>query len=405
MLNQLAVRLNFTSRFNKYFICSMLFILTNLGCFGQFQKDIAIEKARDYLISEKISDAIIAYSLPVKISSDPSLISEYAYALALGGFYDAALIQLDRLWSIDQTSADVNYFSAQIFALMGYNELASEFWKESATSRKPVWIAASKLSILLQKNKRKYPVSAILNQEEIKANFKRANELASDDSYFQALALFQEIVNQYPNEFLPYVGFSITLEKIGALEKSVQILKKGISSIPDDAEHKEIRQILEQRTVTIKQKIKPLPESTTLQLHQIKMPEVNGFQMMAYAGGMLASSYSNLSLRYGYFVSGESNISADFGLSKTKTSGSSSNLGFSYYSRKNIFVAGVGLQATFRDGTSALYYKISVGLSFMNKKRSASYDIFIDGNKGFNKIAPTIINLSIGRSIYFGKRK
>jgi len=116
----------------------MLFILTNLGCFGQFQKDIAIEKARDFIISEKINDAIIAYSLPAKNSSDPSLISEYAYALALGGFYDVALIQLGRLWSIDQTSADVNYFSAQIFALMGYNELASEFWKESATSRKPV---------------------------------------------------------------------------------------------------------------------------------------------------------------------------------------------------------------------------------------------------------------------------
>jgi len=120
---------------------------------------------------------------------------------------------------------------------------------------------------------------------------------------------------------------------------------------------------------------------------------------------MLTSSYSNLSLRYGYFVSGESNISINFGWSKTKTSGSSSNLGFSYYYRKNIFVGGVGFQATFQDGTSALYYKVSAGLSFMNKKHTASYDIFIDSNKGFNEAAPTIINLSIGRSIYFGKRK
>lgn len=404
MLNQLAVRLNFTSRFNKYFICSMLFILTNLGCFGQFQKDIAIEKARDYLISGKINDAIIAYSLPAKISSDPSLISEYAYALALGGFYDAALIQLDRLWSIDQTSADVNYFSAQIFALMGYNELASEFWKESATSRKPVWIAASKSSILLQKYKRKYPVSGILNQEELKANFKRANELASDNSYFQALALFQEIINQYPNEFLPYVGFSITLEKIGALEKSVQILEKGISRIPDDTEHKEIKQILEQRSVSIKQKMKPLPENTILQLHQIKMPEVNGFQMMAYAGGMVTPSYTNFNCRFGYFVSGKSNASADIGLTTT-SGGSSTNLGFSMYSREKIFVFGTGLQATFRDGASTLYAKISVGLSLMNKKRTASYDIFLDGNTGLNKGAPTIINMSVGRSLYFGKRK
>ena len=404
MYNQQVIERIFSSRLFKYlFCCISLMIVTNLSCSAQSSRITYNLKSRDALISGEINSAIISYSLAAKNSKDPYLISEYAYSLALGGFYEAALIQLDRLWSIEQESTDVNFLTSQVFLLSGQSEIAEVFWKESQKNNIPEWIS-SKSDIFLQDFKRKLPAPVSATQEEVIANFKLANDLASRDLFFQSLALFQKTIDQCPNEFLPYIGLSLTLQKIGANEKSLQILAKGISVIPDDTEHKEIKQILEKRKLSISQSIYKSPESSLLPLHKMKENEILSSSMMAYLGGMVAPSYSNFNGRFGYYVSGKSNASIDLGV--TKTAGSSySNLGFSMYSRKETFVFGTGLQAVFRDGISSFYAKISIGLSFLNKKKTASFDVFLDGNAGLNKGAPTLINMSIGRSVYFGKRR
>jgi hypothetical protein len=41
----------------------------------------------------------------------------------------------------------------------------------------------------------------------------------------------------------------------------------------------------------------------------------------------------------------------------------------------------------------------------MNKKGTASFDIFLDGKVPLKKGYSTLMGLSIGRSFYFGKRK
>lgn len=403
MVNQLTFRADFLFRFYKSISCGLLFSLISISCFGQLTKNTLPEKSRAYLLSGKIDEAIVAYASPAKNSTDPVWIAEYAYALALGGIYDAALIQLDRLWSIGQVPADVHYFSAQIFALMGHVRLAGEFWKESAQNRTPFWIA-SKSQALLQQYGRKSPAVVPMNHEELKAKFKRANELASQNSFFQAIVLFQEITDQYPDEYLPYVGFSITLEKIGALEASVHALEKGISLIGSDAEQQQIRQFMVNRLVSTSQKSKVTSGDTALKMQPMNLPEDKGPQMMAYIGGMSTSAATHLNGRFGYFISGKSNTAIDVGMTKT-SAGSSSNFGLSMYSREKIFVMGYGVQATISEGTSAFYAKLSVGLSLMNKKRTASYDIFLDGNMGLAKGAIKTFNMSVGRSMYFGKRK
>jgi hypothetical protein len=94
----------------------------------------------------------------------------------------------------------------------------------------------------------------------------------------------------------------------------------------------------------------------------------------------------------------------DFGM--TSASGATyANLGFSVYDRQGIFVLGVGMTGSFGEGSSVLYSKISVGPSFMNKKGTASFDIFLDGKVPLKKGYSTLMGLSIGRSFYFGKRK
>ncbi len=362
------------------------------------------EKARNLILTENINNAIAAYAdLIAKDSTNAVLLAEDAYALALAGVYDAALMRLDRSWSIGDNSSDVNYLTGQVFALMGYDDITNEIWKTSAKYKVPAWIA-SKSEILLQKYKVKFQIAAISNREELISKFKYANELASKNLYFQSIALFHKIIMLYPNEYLPYVGYSITLEKTGALEKSAQAIEKAISLIGDKAEDGGKKQFLTQRLGSIKQKITFIPLDAMPGLYQMKELDPKTPQMLAYAGGMLSSSSTSINGRLGYFISGSSNASVDFGI--MNSSGSSfSNIGLSVYNRKNNYVAGTGILLSSGGGNTALSIKLSVGFSKMNKAQTTSYDIFLDVNKGLATGSLTTFGLSIGTSFYFGKRK
>lgn len=364
----------------------------------------SITKARNFLLTENIYEAIAAYGKLIKTDfTNPALLAEDAYALALGGIYDAALVRLDLCRSLGASSPEINYFTSQVFALMGYNDLASEFWKASAENKAPVWISA-KSSLLLQKYRSKLPVTTTKTREQLIANFKHANELASQTQYFQSIALFHDIVNIYPNEYLPYVGYSITLEKTGALEKSAQTIEKAISLIGNTSEDNVKKQLLEKRLATIKQNMNLLTPYTMPEMPVIKAPDAARPQMMAYAGGMFAPNTTNFNGRIGYFISGTSNASLDFGVWKNAEY-SSSNVGMSIYNRQKSLVSGAGFLMNSANGNSAFSLKLSVGFSKMNKARTTSFDIFLDMNKGLKKDALTTFCFSIGTSKYFGKRK
>jgi len=355
------------------------------------------EKARNFILTENINDAIASYAqLIAKDSNNTMFLAEDAYALALGGIYDAALTRLDRIWYIGANSPDVNYFTAQVFALMRYDDLASEFWKASENG--PAWISP-KSAILLKKFKRKLPKSIKINREEIIANFKHANELASQSLNFQSIALFHEIINYYPGEYLPYIGYSTTLEKTGALEKSAQSIETAISLIGNNTEDQAKKQLLEKRLLTIKQKIASLPLGTMPLFPQRKvMGDGSGPQWMIYGGGEASPSSSSLNGRIGYYISNSNNVSFDIGKMNR-----SLELGVSMYSRKRSFVYGTGIMMSTGDGSTNLYLKLSLGFSKMNHKQTSSIDIFQDIDVGLGSAA--MFSWSVGKSFYFGKRK
>ncbi len=365
----------------------------------------SIDKARNYILTENINEAIAAYGKLIKTNvTDPVLLAEDAYSLALAGIYDAALMRLDRCRSLGAISPEINFFTSQVFALMGYNDLANEYWKATDINKAPGWIF-SKSVVLLQKYKCKSPVSSTKSRDELIANFKHANELASQNQYFQSVALFHDIVSIYPNEYLPYVGYSITLEKTGAFEKSAQTIEKAISLIGTSAEDQSKKQLLEKRLATIRQNMTLLPSPYSAPaIKAPKIQDVASPQMMAYAGGMMAPSYLSMNGRIGYFISESSNASFDVGILKNAEY-SSTNLGLSVYNQKNGFVSGAGLLLSAANGTTTFALKISVGYSKMNKNRSSSFNIFLDVNRTLAKESYTTASLSIGRSFYFGKRK
>lgn len=362
----------------------------------------SVDQARNFILNENINGGIAAYAKLISSEvNNPLLLAEDAYALALGGIYDAALMRLDLCRNMGAMSPEISFFTAQVFALMGYNDLANEYWKDSDINKAPSWIFSTS-GTLLQKYKCKSPVSKTKSREALISNFKHANELAAQNLYFQSIALFHDIVNTYPNEYLPYVGYSITLEKTGAFEKSAESVEKAISLIGNTADANVKKQLLEKRLATIRQNMTLLPSPYTTPVKPMT-EQYDRPQMMAYAGGMVAPSLINLNGRIGYFVSGASNAALDFSVMRMD-SVSSSNVGLSIYSMKNGFVSGAGIMMNSGSGMTNFSFKLSVGYSKMNKSRTSSIDIFLDMNKGLKKDSLTTAIMSIGTSFYFGKR-
>jgi len=361
------------------------------------------DAARTFLISEDFDRAVSEYALLLKKDPTDAVVnSEYAYALALNGIYDAALARLDKVWNNNSNNREVNYFTSQVFALMGYDALATEFRNRIAEKETPVWISSA-APLLLEKYSDRSPGNDLSGGVDIVTFFRRANRLTAQDYNLMAIASFEAIVTEYPGEYLPYLGYSIALEKAGIYSKSIQALEQAMTLVRDKPEQTEAQKMIEQRLVQVRSNAKVPVKSVTTDPTNLK-PAAGGKRMLAYAGGMFSSSYISINGRFGTFISDSGSLSADIGLAKSGES-TSLNLGIMNFYRRKVFVAGYGLNAGLGSQGLTLYFKISVGLSFMNKARSSSWDIFLDGQQ---PIAPsgstTTMGMSVGRSIYFGTR-
>jgi tetratricopeptide (TPR) repeat protein len=364
----------------------------------------ALDAARALVIARDFGRAVSAYAVLVrKDSSNVLLNAEYAYALALNGIYDGAMARLDRIWRPGANTPVVDFFTSQVFALMGYETLAVEVGKKIEAGSVPDWIA-SDASDLLMKYSDRNPSDNMTEGGDVVTDFRRANRLAAQNYNLMAVAMFEGIITAYPGEYLPYVGSSIALEKAGLDEQAVAAVEKALAILGDGPENQETRQVLQNRLTEMKMRTVSGGRNAVPAAAAKKGSETSGRRMLAYAGGMISPSYLSLNGRFGTFISGSGSLSADLGI--TRSGGAMSlNLGAMNYFRQRIFAGGYGLNLGFGGGSTAVNVKVSVGLSIMNKNSRASWDIFLDGQQPLvPKGATTTVGLSIGRSIYFGSR-
>lgn len=364
----------------------------------------SLDAARASVISEDFSKAVSAYATLVqKDPANVSLNAEYAYALALSGIYDAALARLDRIWLANSGSPEVNFFASQVFALMGYEMLAVEFGKKIEAGSVPAWISSAAFE-LLEKYSDRMPGDNLSEAGDVVTDFQRANRLTAQNYNLLSVAMFEGIITSYPDEYLPYVGSSIALEKAGLNEKSTEAMEQALARIGDKPENQEARQALEGRLTEIKGKSGTGTKSGNTSLSASASPDSKGRRMLAYGGGMFSTSYLSLTGRFGTFISGAGSISADLGV--TSSGGATSlSIGAMNFFRSKIFAGGYGAGLGFGGGSTTFSIKISVGLSIMNKENNASWDIFLDGQQPVSpKGSATRVGFSIGRSVYFGSR-
>jgi tetratricopeptide (TPR) repeat protein len=362
------------------------------------------EAARSYILAEDFSKAVSAYAALVrKDSSNVLLNAEYAYALSLNGLYDAALSRLDRIWKPEANTPVVSFFAAQIFALMGYDMLAVEFGKKIEAGTVPDWISSAASDFLVKYSDRT-PGDNMSEGDDVVTDFRRANRLAAQNSSLMAVAMFEGIITRYPEEYLPYAGSSIALEKAGLLEKSVEAMEQAISIAKTKPDQAETISSLETRLRDLKNRPAVAGRPGMASLILAPGPGTKGKRMLVYAGGMFSPSFISLTGRVGRFISGSGSLSADFGV--TRSAGATSlNIGVMNVFRQKIFAGGYGFGVGFGGGATSLNVKVSLGLSIMNSDKNASWDIFIDGQQPLSpKGYATTMALSVGRSVYFGTR-
>ncbi|HRY30315.1 MAG TPA: hypothetical protein P5079_09810, partial [Elusimicrobiota bacterium] len=153
-----------------------------------------LEEARARLLQGDFSGAVLSYS-GIRTTHDPERAAEYAYALALAGFDDLALSRLDQAGILlnknrPEKNGTVNFFAAQVFALLGDDDIAGELALQSAP--RPAWMAGA------VPPPRSSP--APRRPSAFSADMAVANNLLVQKRYYTAARRFQRMGGSYPRE-------------------------------------------------------------------------------------------------------------------------------------------------------------------------------------------------------------
>lgn len=316
------------------------------------------------------------------IKSD--LLAEYAYALALHHDFEAALMNIDRARMLGTKYGD--FYAAQVLTLMGYQEAAQQLTKQAKV---PDWIKD-----VYQGLNEKYRTTASINNDEPSEALKRANKLAANKQTIQAMALFEELATLYPATHIIYVDYSTVWESLGNYAYAAQLLQKGIDLIP--LEQEGTKQIFSNHLLKVNQKRAAYENPSWIK----KLLGKNPPKMMTYIGASAAEDMYSLNGRLGFYTNNKFSASLNVGLSQAYKE-YSGTVGVSAYKAWGIFVGGLGITDMFNKNDNTISLSPSLGLTFLNKKQTSSFDITVSGYVPFSSEQKFSYSVSVGKTIYF----
>lgn len=385
------------------FFLGLLLLLPSSAIYAEKRPRVSINDARSAVIDRKIDKAIKIYSQLVSESTkskskysytDISLLSEYAYVLALGQVYEGALMNLDRALMLGKADSETMFYISQTFALMEYDDIAKLFWNPSKDSV-PQWLASDYKDLL-----EKYKTYAVINQNEFREALKNANKLALEGQYLQSTVIYQELIDNYPEQSFPFVGYSALMEKLGFKSKAAELLTRGMEAPGDKKMAYGQPDAYEKHLLELNKKAAINPVNTNTVSSNLLNKDKEKTTMLVYAGGMLAKSLFSLNSRFAVFVSKKIYLSIDLGLANSKSS-TNYNVGMSVFATHKWLIAGVGLSEQLTKGSSMTSIRTSVGMSVPSKSGKSSFDLLFDVYSPTGKTAGRTYGLSIGRSFYF----
>lgn len=317
---------------------------------------------------------------------DAELLAEYAYTLALHHDFEAALLNIDRARMLGTKYGD--FYSAQILLLMGHNDAARQFMKQTKI---PNWING-----VYQGLNKKYTVTVTINKDSPEKTLKRANKLAANKQTIQAIVLFDELTAAYSNIPIIYIDYSTVWERLGYYEYASQLLQKGLNEMPQDLDNSDSQKILVNHLNSVNAMKTKYENAPWLK----RILGMDPPKLMTYVGASFAKDMYSIDGRMGTYTSNKFSSSLNIGLNYAGKQFSGS-IGLSAYKAWGILVAGIGLSDQFSSNANIFSFAPSVGLTFLNKSQTSSFDIMFNGYVPFSSNQKFSYSISIGKTIYF----
>ena len=319
------------------------------------------------------------------------LLAEFAYAFALNHDFEAALMNIDRARMVGTKYGD--FYAAQVLTLMGYTDAAQQLMKQA---RVPEWING-----VYQGLNEKYKMVGSANRPAVSINsdapetaLKRANKLAANRQTIQSMALFEELKALYDSTYIIYVDYSTLWESLGNYAYAAHLLQKGIDMMPQ--EQGERMQIFQNHLIKVNDKKARFENASWMK----RLLGMNPPKLMTYVGASAAKDMYSLNGRMGLYTSNKFSASVNLGVNYASKEFSGS-IGVSGYKAWGIFVGGLGITDMFGKKMNTLSLTPSVGLSFLNKNQTSSFDIMVNGYVPFSSEQKFSYSISVGKTIYF----
>ncbi len=208
------------------------------------------------------------------------------------------------------------------------------------------------------------------------------------------MALFEELAAIYPDTYIIYVDYSTVWESLGYYAYAAHLLQKGIDKMPkEEIENKEIFQ---NHLTKVNQMKAGFENASWLK----RLLGMNPPKMMLYVGASAAKDLYALNGRWGLYTSNKFSASLNVGANYASDQFSGS-VGVSAYKAWGIFVGGLGIADQFGKDTNVLSLTPSIGLTFLNKSQTSSFDITLSGYVPFSSDQKFSYSISIGKTIYF----
>ena len=353
---------------------------------------------REAQINLKLGDvdkALVRYSEAVKQAQkqrnsghgvDAELLAEYAYTLALNHDFEAALINIDRARMLGMKYGD--FYSAQILLLMGHNNAAEQLMKQAKV---PNWING-----VYQGLNQKFMTVRAINQDSPENALIRANKLAAQRQFIQAIALFEELITIYPDVPIFYIDYSTMWESLGYYGYAAQLLQKGLDRMPQDSINVDSRQVFINHLNSVNKMNEEFEDVPWLK----RMLGMEPPKLMTYLGASFAKDVYSLNGRMGVYTSNKFSASLNLGLNYAGEQ-FSGTIGLSVYKAWGILVAGLGLSEQFSENSDMFSLAPSIGLTFLNKAQTSSFDIMLNGYVPFSSNQKFSYSISIGKTVYF----
>lgn len=351
-----------------------------------------IVSARHELIGGQYQAAILDYEKIIHQKPKPGVIAEYAYALAMAGFPDPALAELDAAFIVDYRDPEARLFAGAILRGFGMVKAGDELAKGSPA---PAWLQGAALA--------EPTLFFARDLGKLKGEIASVNLLMSQKRYVSAAVLAWRLIQRYKKEPAPWALYAISLRMMGDYKTAAAAIRMDAQLTGDS------------KTGPVKLAYAASLDSRPLLRPREQTPpnQLLAGQWLVYAGAGFSKIAGigtfNINGRVAKFLSNHWDVGADGGLTDNSPNEGTNGANLGLSSRFLEPLGETPLDATlagrweYIPGSTASgggnSFLVSPGISYF--RRAGSIDVTLD--IGLSGPLKDNFTLTAGYSMFFGK--